>query len=61
MEVRDGILGAVSKDSVELVAPPFNAVLNLVGEITQGAHWDGFLRWILGVSIALGLVWDNHL
>jgi hypothetical protein len=47
LKVRDGVLSAVGENSVELVASPFNAVLYLVGEIAQGAHWDGFLRGVL--------------
>lgn len=61
LEVRESVLGAVGKDSVELVASPFDTVLDLVGEISQGAHWDGFLRGVLGVTVALGFMRNYHL
>ena len=44
-----------------MVASPFNAVFNLIGEVAKGAHGDRFLRGVLRVSIALGLVRNYHL
>jgi hypothetical protein len=52
---------SVSEKGVEMIAAPLNAVLNLIREISQCAHWDSFFRRILGVSVALGLVRNNHL
>lgn len=57
----NGILDSVNKDSVELLAAPLNAMLNQVGEVSQGAHWDTLLWWILRVTVALGLVRHDHL
>ena len=36
-------------------------MLDLIGEISQSAHWNGFLRRILWISITLCLVRNNHL
>jgi hypothetical protein len=60
-KVREGILSAVNKKCVELIAAPLNAVFNLVGEIAQRAHGDGLLWWILRVAVTEGLVRNDHL
>lgn len=44
-----------------MVTTPLNAMLDLIREISQRAHWDGFFRRILGISVALGLVRNDHL
>jgi hypothetical protein len=44
-----------------MIATPLDAMFDLIREVSQGAHWDGFLRRILGVSIALCLEWNDHL
>jgi len=56
-----GILSSVSEKGVEMIASPFNAVLDLIREVSQSAHWDSLFGWILGISIALGLVGNDHL
>lgn len=61
LEERYGILGTIREKRVKFVAAPFYAMLNLVGEVSQGAHWNGFLRRILGVAVALSLVRNDHL
>ena len=47
--------------TVELIATPLNAMLDLVREIAKGAHRDRFFWRILRVAIALCLVGNNHL
>lgn len=61
LEELDGILDARAEQSVELVAAPLNAVLNLVGEVTERAHGDGLFGRILRVTVGLGLVRNDHL
>jgi hypothetical protein len=56
-----GIVGGVEEESAEEISAPFDTVLDLVGEVSQGAHRDRLFRWILGISIALSLVWNDHL
>jgi len=36
-------------------------MLDLVGEVTKGAHGDRLLRGVLRVTVALGLVRHDHL
>ena len=40
---------------------PFDGVLDGVGEMLHCAQWDGLLWWILGVSVGLSQLWQNHL
>lgn len=56
-----GIGGSVGEELVELSAGPLDAMLDLVGEVSQGAHGDGLFRRILGIAVALSLVGHNHL
>lgn len=51
----------VNEEPVEKVTGPFDAVLDLVGEVPQSAHGNGLFWGILGVSIALSDVGYNHL
>lgn len=60
-EELDGVLHTRAEKSVELVAAPLNAVLDLVREVSEGAHRDGLLGRILRVTVGSGLVWHNHL
>jgi hypothetical protein len=60
-QVPSHIIGSVIEHLAEQVSAPFNAMFNLVGEVSEGAHGDGLLRGILGISIALGLVGNHHL
>ena len=52
---------SVTEKCVEMITSPLNAVLDLIREISERAHWDGFSRGILRVSVAHGLVRNNHL
>lgn len=36
-------------------------MLNLVGEVFQGAEWDRFLWRVNDISVAESMVWDNDL
>lgn len=36
-------------------------MLDLVWEVSQSAHRNGLFWRVLGVTIALGLVWHDHL
>ena len=44
-----------------MVTTPFDTMLDLVGEVSQGAHRDGLLRGILRVTVGLSLVRNDHL
>ena len=57
----DGILSAGTEESVKLITSPLNAMLDLIREVSKGAHRDGLLRRVLRVTISLSLVGDNHL
>jgi hypothetical protein len=57
----DSILNTGAEKSVELVTAPLDAVLDLVREVSEGAHGDRLLRRILRVTIGCGLVRHNHL
>jgi len=46
---------------VKLVTSPFDAMLDLVREVSQCAHGDRLLRRVLRVAISLGLVRHDHL
>lgn len=61
LQVGNSILRSVCKESVELVSAPFNAMLNLVGEVAECAHGNRLFRRVLRVAVALGLVRDYHL
>jgi hypothetical protein len=61
VDVAGSIIGSVEEELAEQVSAPLDTMLNLVGEVSQCAHWDSFFRGILRVTVALGLVWDNHL
>ena len=61
VNVSSSIIGSVNKQFVEKISSPLDAVLNLRWEISKCAHGNGFLGRILRVSVALSLVWDNHL
>ena len=55
------VLDTRGEQSVELITAPLDAVLDLVGEVTECAHGDGLLGRILRVTVGLGLVRHNHL
>jgi hypothetical protein len=61
IEIGNKVPWDVNKELIELVSAPFNAVLNLIWEVSKSAHWDGLFWWILGVTVALGYVRDDHL
>ena len=61
IKVRNKISGGVNEKLVEFISTPFDAMLDLIWEVSKGAHWNSFLWWILRITIALGLVWDDHL
>lgn len=46
---------------IEFISTPLYAMLDLVREVSEGAHWNGFFWWILRISVALSLVRDDHL
>ena len=60
-EELNGVLNAGSEKSVELITAPFDTMFDQVGEVSEGAHWDGLLRWILRVTVRLGLMRHDHL
>lgn len=47
VKVRGTVVGSVKEELVEEVSSPFDAVLDLVGEVSESAHWDGFFRRVL--------------
>ncbi len=61
LEIVGGVTGGVEENLVEEVSTPLYAVLDLVREVSEGAHWDGFFGWVLGVTVTLGLGGDDHL
>ncbi|MFN9908929.1 MAG: hypothetical protein ACK56F_22865, partial [bacterium] len=61
LDVAGAVVRPVHEQLVEEVAAPLDTVLDLTGEVTQSTHWDGLLRRVLRVTIALGLIGDNHL
>jgi hypothetical protein len=61
IEIGNKVPWDVNKELIELVSAPFNAVLNLIWEVSKSAHWDSLFWWILGVTVALGYVRDDHL
>ena len=60
-KIGNKVSWGVNKEFVELVSAPFDAVLNLIWEVSKSAHWDGFFWWILGVTVALSYVRNDHL
>jgi len=36
-------------------------MLDLIWEVSEGAHWNGLLWWILWITVALSDMWHNHL
>ena len=52
---------SVYKMFIEFISAPLDAMLDLIGEISQSAHRNGLFWWILRVTVALSLVWNNHL
>jgi hypothetical protein len=61
LEELNGILRLVSEDTVELVTTPFNAMFNLVGEVSHRAHRDRFFWRVLNIFVTQSLVRNNHL
>lgn len=61
IKIGNKIARDVNEEFVELVSAPFDAVLNLIWEVSKSAHWDGFFWWILRVTVALSNVRNNHL
>jgi len=57
----NSILDTADEQAVEGLTAPLNAMLDQVGEVTQSAHGDTFLWRVLRVTVAKGLVGDNHL
>lgn len=51
----------VSEASLEVVPGPLDGVLDLVGEVLEGAQGDGFLGWVNDVVVADGIVGDDNL
>lgn len=61
LNVASSIVGSIVEEFTEEVSSPLDTMFDLVGEVSQGAHRDGFFRRILRISIALSFVRDNHL
>lgn len=61
LEEFDSILSAGAEERVKLITSPLNAMLDLIREVSKGAHRDGLLRRVLRVTISLSLVGHNHL
>lgn len=59
--VACGVIWGIVEQFVEQVSTPLNAVLNLVGEISESTHGNGFFGRILGIPIALGFEGNDHL
>ena len=55
------VKGAIAEEAMEDISCPLDGMVEVVGVISEGAHRDGFLSWVLRVRIALGLEWDDHL
>lgn len=58
-EVLLALHRAVHENPLEVVPCPLNGVLDLVGEILQGAEGNGLLRRVLAFAVALRLERDN--
>ncbi len=43
----DGILDTRGEKGVELITAPLDAMLDLIREVSERAHGNGLLRWIL--------------
>jgi len=61
LNIASSIIWSVKEKLAEEVSSPFNTMFNLIREISQCAHRDCFFRRVLGISIALSFVRDNHL
>lgn len=61
IKIGNKVAWDVNKEFVELVSAPFDAVLNLIWEVSKSAHWDGFFWWILRITVALSYVRNDHL
>ena len=61
IKITCGIVRSIYIESVKEVSSPLNTVLNLVREVTESAHRDRLLRRVLRITVALSLMWDNHL
>lgn len=61
IKIGNEVAWDINEELVELVSAPFDAVLNLVWEVSESAHWDGFFWWILRVTVALSDMRNDHL
>jgi hypothetical protein len=52
---------SVYKMFIEFISSPLDAMLDLIREVSEGAHWNGFFWWILRITVALSLVRNDHL
>ena len=61
VQIISQVIRSIDVHFVEEVSAPLNAMLNLVREIPQSAHWNSLFRRILRISIALCLMRNDHL
>ena len=54
-------MNTLKEECVELIATPFDAVLDLIRIQPECAKWNGFFRRITRVAVSGGLVRNNHL
>ena len=61
LDTLDGVLNALNKLGVELLAAPLDAVLDRAWEVSKGTERNRILLLIFAVTISLRNSWDNHL
>ena len=61
LQVLLGGQGCLGEGALEQVPGPLQGVLDLVGEVLEGADGDGLLRGIARGAVRLGEVWDDDL
>jgi hypothetical protein len=52
---------SINKDAFEEISSPLDSVLNLVREVLKSTQGDRFFSWILGITVALSVVWNDDL
>jgi hypothetical protein len=61
LKILNGIRRSFDESCIKLLASPFDAMFDLIGEISQSTHRDGIFWRVLRVAIALSLMRNNHL
>ena len=56
-----GFVRTIHENPLEVVTRPLDCVLDLVGEVFQGAERNALFRRVNAISIALGQFWKDNL